>query len=314
MTRRVLVTGASGFVARALFALRPQGFEFVAVSRQAVEPGAGEWKHGPSLSASADWRALLAGVDAVVHLAGRVHLVDGGDPALYSVENSDGTAKLAQDALSAGVSHFIFMSTAKVLGDESGSAALAEDAIPRPPDPYAASKFAAERVLGELAGPMKLTVLRPPLVYGPGVRANFRALLAAVEAGVPLPFASIRNRRSLIGVDNLASAIIACLESNGRERRTYHVTDGPALSTPALVTAVAAALGKRPRLFPFPPALLEHCGKILGRGETVKRLTRSLELDDSFIRADLGWRAPRTLDEGLAETARWYLSLREGGG
>ncbi len=312
VTRRVLVTGAGGFVARALLSANPVGFEYVTASRRGDVGIEGvPWRRSPDLSASADWESVLDGIDSVVHLAGRVHLAPDKDISAYFAENFDGTVKLAQDAIAAGVRRFVYLSTAKVLGDESGAVPFAEDAIAHPEGPYAASKLAAEQGLCGLRGRMQITILRPPLVYGPGVKANFLALLAAVARGVPLPLASIHNRRSLIGVDNLVTAIIACLESPKAAGRTYFVTDGPPLSTPDLVRAIASALGKPPRLFAFPPRLLESCGAVVGRAETVKRLTRSLELDDQAIRSELGWRAAHTFDAGIAETARWYQSLTQ---
>ncbi|MSP98689.1 MAG: NAD-dependent epimerase/dehydratase family protein [Betaproteobacteria bacterium] len=314
VTRRVLVTGGSGFVARALFSLKPAGLEYVAASRQLVELGEVPWRRSPDLGPTADWRQALEGVDMVIHLAGRVHLAADADPAPYFIENRDGTIKLARDASDAGIGRFLFVSSAKVLGDESGASPLDEQAVARPADNYAASKLAAERALVALGGRMKITILRPPLVYGAGVKANFLALLAAVARGAPLPLASVENRRSLIYVDNLAAAILACLESSVAAGRTYHVTDGAPVSTPDLVRAIAAALERPARLFAFPPRILEACGTVLGRGDTVKRLTRSLELDDTAIRTELGWRAPCSFDAGIAATVRWYQSMSEEAG
>jgi nucleoside-diphosphate-sugar epimerase len=300
------VSGASGFVARALLAAKPSSGSYVAASR--LDPGiAGvEWRLSPGLSGEADWKVVLEGIDVVVHLAGRVHLPAGGDASPYFMENSDGTAKLARDAASAGVRRFVFLSSAKVLGDESGPAPLLESAPTCPGDPYTASKLEAERALAALGGGMQVTVIRPPLVYGPGVRANFLALFTAVARGVPLPLEGINNRRSLVYVENLASAIGACIESPAAAGRTYNVTDGAAVSTPQLVRAIASALGRQPRLFSIPPRLLEACGGLLGRAETVKRLTRSLELDDKAIRAELRWQPPSTFETGIGRTARWY--------
>lgn len=309
MIRRVLVTGASGFVARALFSRKLPAYDYVAASRHPVLFDQTAWTKSPNLSGSADWGAALEGVDCVIHLAGRAHLGRDSASSSYFVENCEGTIKLALDANVAGVRHFVFLSSAKVLGDESGPVALAESAPARPGDPYAASKLAAEEELRRLSGDMRVTILRPPLVYGPGVKANFLALLSAVARGIPLPLASIRNRRSLIGVDNLASAIFACVESPGSEGRTFNVTDGAPLSTPDLVRSIASALGKPSRLFAFPSKLLEACGAAIGRQETIKRLTRSLELDDSAIRAELGWRGARTFSAGIADTAKWYEAL-----
>jgi len=312
VTRRILVTGASGFVARALLAGRFTNDEYVAASRRAAGVEGIAWRCSPALSGTADWRGVLEGIDVVVHLAGRVHLAAGGDASAYLAENCEGTLKLARDAAAAGVQRFVFLSSAKVLGDESGATPLAEDAPARPGDPYAVSKLAAEQGLAGLGGAMRVTVVRPPLVYGPGVRANFLALFSAVARGVPLPLAGIRNRRSLVGVDNLAAAIAACIESPAAAGRTYNVTDGSPVSTPQLVRSIAAALGRPPCLFSVPPGVLEACGALLGRGETVKRLTRSLELDDNAIRAELKWRPVRTFEAGIAQTAQWYMSRASG--
>ena len=290
---------------------KPTCHEYVSISRRPVAFERVAWRPSPDLSESADWRLALDGIDSVVHLAGRVHLAPDRDSAAYFSENCAGTIKLAEDAIAVGVRRFVYLSSAKVLGDESGAIPLAEDAPARPGDSYAASKLAAEQGLCGLRGRMQITILRPPLVYGPGVKANFLALLSAVARGVPLPLASIHNRRSLIGVDNLATAIVACLESPKAAGRTYFVTDGPPLSTPDLVRAIASALGKPPRLFAFPPRLLESCGAVVGRAETVKRLTRSLELDDQAIRSELGWRPAHTFDAGIADTVRWYQSLTQ---
>ncbi|MBI3715414.1 MAG: NAD-dependent epimerase/dehydratase family protein [Betaproteobacteria bacterium] len=306
MKRRVLVTGATGFVARALLSEKSANCAFVASSRRPLDVDGVEWRRSPSLSASADWKPLLEGIDSVVHLAGRVHRPSDQDLSAYHAENCDGTTKLARDAIASGARRFVFLSTSKVLGEESGPDALAETSQARPGGAYAESKLSAERSLAELRGSLQIAVLRPPLVYGPGVKANFLALLSAVDRGLPLPLASIRNRRSLIGVDNLASAIIACLDSPRAAGRTFHVTDGVARSTPELVRAIASALGRPARMFPFPPALLEACGALIGRGDTVRRLTRSLELDDRAIRTEIGWRAPRTFENGIGETVRWF--------
>lgn len=309
LNQRVLVTGGSGFVASALLLSTSAGIGFVAASRRSVRMEGVEWRTSPDLGPSAEWRPLLEGVDCVVHLAGRAHLPPGAEASPYFVENCDGSLKLARDARAAGIKRFVYLSTAKVLGDESSAAPLAEDALARPGDPYAASKLAAEQALATVGGPMAVTILRPPLVYGPGVKANFLALLSAVARGTPLPLASIRNRRSLIGVDNLASAILACLKPDASSGGTYNVTDGTPVSTPDLVRALAAALQRPAQLFAFPPRLLEVGGALLGRVETVKRLTRSFEIDDRAIRRELGWEAPNAFDEGIAATARWYQGL-----
>lgn len=287
-------------------------YEYVAISRKSVSIPEVEWRRGPVLSRFANWKPLLSKIDCVVHLAGRVHLSDQENSAAYIEENCNGTLKLAQDAVEAGVQKFIFISSAKVIGEET-HAPLDEAAPACPSDPYALSKYTAEKALSALKGDIALTILRPPLVYGPEVRANFLALLSAIAVGVPFPLASVRNRRSFICVHNLVSAILACIESPNAAGRIFNVTDGKSASTPELIRLIAKELGQPSRLFAFPPFLLEKFGEFLGRGETIKRLTRSLELDDSSIRRELGWREVRTLEEGIAETAQWYLGRPDSG-
>jgi nucleoside-diphosphate-sugar epimerase len=306
MTRRVLVTGASGFIARALFSGTPAGYELIAASRRPVPYRNIEWRCSPELSAAADWAPVLQGIDSVVHLAGRTRVLRSTEAAACYSENCDGTHKLAKDAIAAGVTQFVFMSTGKVLGDQSSDLPLSEGSRERPEDAYAASKLGAEQALADLRGGIDLTILRPPLVYGPGVKANFLALFSAVARGIPLPLGSIRNRRSLVGVDNLASAIFACLAAPEAAGRTFHVTDGTAISTPDLVDEIARALGTKPRLFDFPAGALEAAAALIGRAGTAKRLTRSLEFDDSAIRSELGWKAVASLRVGLEQTAKWY--------
>lgn len=313
MIPRVLVTGANGFVAGAVLADRPANVEFVAASRSPPKNSGVEWRRSPALSDTADWKPLLEGIDSVVHLAGRVHLPSDANSSAYQIENCDGTLKLARDAAAMGVTRFVFLSTAKVLGDESGAVALDESASCRPADAYAVSKHLAEQGLQVTGNRLRVLILRPPLVYGPGVRANFLSLMSAVNRGLPLPLASIQNKRSFIGVGNLVSAILTSLNSHAVSGRIFHVSDGAPHSTPELVKAIAAALGRPSRLIPFPPALLEACAMAMGQGETVKRLTRSLELDDTAFRTEFGWRELKTFEEGVAETARWYLDRSRSG-
>jgi nucleoside-diphosphate-sugar epimerase len=188
------------------------------------------------------------------------------------------------------------MSSVKVLGEETPREPFDESSLPAPQDPYARAKADAEQELRAVSG-LALTIMRPPLVYGPGVKANFLALLRAIARGWPLPLASIQNRRSFIYAGNLADAAARCLESPLAAGRTYGVTDGAPLSTPALCRALGAALGRPARLFPFPPVLLP-----------VGKLTRSLVVDDSALRRELDWRPPHSAEEGSRFTAGWFLT------
>ena len=238
----------------------------------------------PALVArSHEIRATIDGCDAVVHLANIAHTA--ANPADLQRVNVDGTRQQAEQAAAADVRRFVYLSSVKAAA---------------PDDAYGRAKLAAERALAQVSGP-EVVVLRPPLVYGSGVKANFLALMRAIARGWPLPFASIENRRSLIYVGNLCDAIIRCLEAPQAAGRTYLVSDGLPVSTPQLCRALGDALGRPARLFPFPARLLE-----LYPG--LRRLTRSLEVDDSAIRSELGWRPPYTFEEGLRATAEWYLT------
>jgi nucleoside-diphosphate-sugar epimerase len=292
---RVLVTGAEGFVGTHLCVrLVAEGFEVRPVTRSS---------HG-DLARIGDPDSLLEGVEALVHLANVAHRV--ADLGLLDAVNALGTQRLARAARRAGVRRFVYLSSAKVYGEDSGVMPYSESGAPAPLDAYGRSKLAAESALRSEYGAAGLVVLRPPLVYGPGVKANFLVLLRAVERGLPLPLASINNRRSLLGVGNLADAILACLRAPQADGRTYNVTDGAAVSTPQLVRAIAAAFGRPARLLPFPPRLLDLAGALVRHGDGVRRLTGSLTLDDTAIRRDLAWQPPQSFAAGLDQTVQWY--------
>lgn len=302
----VLLTGARGFVGRAAAArLAADGYSLRrAVRRQAADGETAVGDIGPDT----DWRPLVAGCDAVVHLAARVHVMNdpAADPlAEFRRTNTAATLNLARQAAAAGVRRFVFMSSIKVQGE---SGVFSEADPPSPGDPYARSKWEAEQGLQALAAEsgMELAVLRPPLVYGPGVGANFLRLLRAVDRGLPMPFGAIANRRSLIYLGNLVDALALCVRHAGIRRSAYLVSDGEAVSTPELVRRIAAALGVPPRLLPVPPALMRLAGRLTGKAPEVARLLGSLALDDGAIRRDLGWAPPFSLDDGLAATAAWY--------
>ena len=277
---RVVVTGASGFIGRAVVpALRARGHAVVALERAAIG----------DIAAVTDWSPHLSGADAVVHLAALAHARGVVEAQLRAV-NVEAALAIGKAAAAAGA-RMLLMSSAKVLGEETKDAAFDESSPLAPQDAYGRAKAEAETALRAVPG-LALTVLRPPLVYGPDVKANFLALLRAIAHGWPLPLASIENRRSLVGVGNLADAVIRCLETPQAAGRTYGVTDGSPLSTPALCRAIGAALGRPARLFAFPPALLEFA-------PSMRKLTRSLVVDDSAIRRELGWAPPQPFEKGL---------------
>jgi UDP-N-acetyl-alpha-D-quinovosamine dehydrogenase len=307
----LLVTGASGFVGRALC-------DSLAASGRAPRRGLRRSPAGTpdaigvgDIGPDTQWASALDGVRCVVHLAARTHVLreSAADPlAEYRRINVLGTERLAREAAAAGVRRFVFLSSVKVNGERTAANPYAEDDTPRPEDAYGVSKLEAEQALARLAAETRLevVVLRPPLIYGPGVKGNFLRLMDVVARGVPLPLASVANRRSLIYVGNLVEAITRAIDAPQAAGRTYLVSDGEDVSTPELLRGIARALGARSRIFSCPPLLLRIAGRLSGRGAEIARLTGSLQVDGARIRRELGWTPGFRLEEGLAETARWY--------
>lgn len=257
------------------------------------------------------WDAALRDVETVIHLAARTHVMrdTAADPyAEYRRVNVLGTQTLALAAASAGVRRFVFLSSIKVNGEQTTNEPYTEQDVPHPEDLYGITKWEAEQVLLAAAATsrMETVVLRPPLVYGAGVKGNFLSLMRAIDHGMPLPFASIHNHRSLLYVGNLVDAITLCVEHPAAAGRTYLLADDEAVSTPDLVRNIASALGRSARLLPFPPPLLKLAGATLGRSAAVARLIGSLQIDGGRIRQELGWRPHHDMAGGLAQTARWY--------
>ena len=317
LNKRVLVTGANGFVGQAVCArLLKDGHAVTAAVRSAdrrADDGAIPLPTGPI--ETADWPRIVAGHCAVIHLAARVHRVgEDAEPArdAYLRENRDATVALARAAAAAGVARLVFVSTIKVCGEATTDRPFDGNCPPSPSDPYAESKWAAEQALREIetATGMEIAIVRPPLVYGPGVGANFLKLIRLVDRGLPLPLASIRNRRSLVYVGNLADLIVRCLEHPSAAGQTFMASDGEDLSTPALIARIAAALEVEPRLWPCPPSLLRAGATLLGRRGAADRLLGSLQVDASAAAALLGWQPPWSSAEGLAATAVWYRQQR----
>jgi len=305
---KALVTGANGFIGRAVIErLRRDGCAVRAAIRKNsdmlppdVERTAGD------LHPDRDWSDSLRGVDLVIHLAARVHVMaeTAADPLdEFRRVNVDGTISLARSAADAGVRRFVYVSTLKVNGEAGRFTETSEAA---PADPYAQSKHEAELALRQIAKERRLEVviIRPPLVYGPGVRANFRALMRAIARGVPLPLGAIRNQRSLIGIDNLVDFIVTCLTHPAEANETFLVTDGEDLSTPDLVRRLAKAMGRPARLFPIPPSVLRFGAALCGRQNIADRLLESLQADISKARTRLSWSPPVGVDEALIRAAQ----------
>jgi UDP-glucose 4-epimerase len=302
---RVLVTGANGFVGVALCGhLHAHGHEVVPAVRRGSAL-AGEVVVG-DVGGTTDWRSALAGCNAVIHLAARVHVMHdtAQDPqALYRATNTDATLNLARQAAQVGVKRFVFISTIKANGEGRDAPYLESDA-PAPEAAYAISKWEAEQGLLKIAQEtgLEVVILRPPLVYGPEVKANFSRLMQTVQKGWPLPLGAIRNRRSLLYLGNFVDAIRVCVEHPAAAGQTFLLDDGQPVSTPELIRAVARAMGRPARLLAVPVRLLEFAGALLGKRAAVARLTGSLWVDSSFIRSRLGWTPPYSMEAGLAAT------------
>ncbi len=311
---RVLVTGANGFVGSVLCrGLAEAGHAPRAAVRQII-PGS----LGPDtavcvgdIDGNTDWSQALRGIDCVVHLAARTHVMrdTAANPlGEYRLINVAATRRLAEQAVAAGVQRFIFASSIKVNGERTADKPVSEQDEPHPEDAYGVSKWEAEQALRAAAdSSMETVVLRLPLLYGPGVKGNFLSLLRAIDRGWPLPFAAVHNRRSLLYVGNLVDAIILCLDHPAAGGKTYLLADDDGISTPDLVRGIARALGKPARLFPFPPVLLKIAGAVAANSGAVSRLLGSLLVDSGKIRGELGWRPRCDMARGLEDTARWYL-------
>jgi nucleoside-diphosphate-sugar epimerase len=309
---RVLVTGASGFLGQALSRrLRSDGYLVTALSRHAPTAFGESWIQ---VKRYEDSGLLLAGLDCVVHLAARVHIMNDAvlDPlAEFRAANVDLSLQLARQAAQAGVHRFIFISSVKVNGEETADEHpfTAED-VPRPQDPYGVSKMEAEQALRSLAEQtgMELVIIRPPLVYGPGVRANFENLLHVVSRGVPLPLGALQNRRSLVALDNLVALITCCVCHPKAAGQTFMVSDDEDLSTPDLIRRIAKAMNRPARLIKVPFWVLQMLGKLTGKSSAIQRLCGNLQVDISKTKAVLGWRPPIGVDEGLRRAAVQWRS------
>ena len=306
----ILVTGATGFVGgavvRRLLADDALGGVVAAVRRSdlAWPLGVVQAQVG-DLTPSTDWSVALKGVFGVVHCAARVHVMkDAATDPLdeYRRVNVQGTLNLARQAAAAGVRRFVFVSSIKVNGEatQPGHPFTADD-VPAPLDPYGVSKVEAEQGLRELEvrTGMEVVIVRPPLVYGQGVKANFAAMMRWLARGVPLPLGSIKNMRSMVARDNLVDLLVTCLTHPSAARQTFLVSDGEDVSTTDLLRRTGLAMGKSARLLPVPPGLLQFAAAMLGKRGVAQRLCGSLQVDIEKTRRVLGWQPPLSLDQGL---------------
>ncbi|MDC3409995.1 SDR family oxidoreductase [Alphaproteobacteria bacterium] len=313
---KTLVTGASGFIGQSLCSnLLAQDHEVRAAVRFAdsipsvkgfdvVEVG--------EVGAQTDWSSALAGVDCVFHCAARAHVIHETDVdslAAYRAVNVEGTLRLAEQAAALNVQRFVFLSSVKVNGEQTklGAPFLLSD-VPAPEDPYGVSKWEAEQALWSVSAQtgLEVVVVRPPLVYGPGVKGNLLRLLRWVARGVPLPLQSVHNQRSLVGLSNLVDLLLRFAEHPNAAGHTFLVSDGHDLSTPQLIRLMAEGMNQPARLLPVPVALLQVGGSLLSKRDEVERLVGSLQVDSRHNQALFIWTPRLSVEDGVREMARWY--------
>ncbi|ATX80272.1 Nucleoside-diphosphate-sugar epimerase [Mariprofundus aestuarium] len=312
---KVLVTGSTGFVGSAVVHQLSvaSGQSVVAGLRQPTTKLAGHVEQVVmgDLLASTDYGNAFESVDVVIHTAARVHVMsdDSSDPlAEYRKVNVDGTLNLARQAAQAGVSRFIYISSIKVNGESTEDRPFTPDDVISTNDPYGLSKWEAEQglfALAEVSG-MEVVVIRPPLIYGPGVKANFLRMIQWVQKGVPLPLGAVKNRRSLIALDNLVSFIIHCIDHPKASNEVFLISDGEDVSTTDLLKKAARAFGKQARLIPVPVGLMCFVASLLGKKDIADRLFGSLQIDSSKARNLLRWNPVINMDEQLKKTVEGW--------
>lgn len=302
---KILVTGASGFVGKSLIAhLLSQGHPVrAAVRSQSTEINGAEVVTVGEIDGDTDWAEALKHVDAVIHLAARVHVMNEhsiNPLAEFRKVNVGGTRRLADSAAKAGIKRFIYVSSVKVNGEQT-RLPFTELDEPNPQDAYGISKWEAEQVLNKISVEtgMDIVIIRPPLVYGAGVKGNFAQMMNILKKGIPLPFASVKNLRSLIYVENLVDALILCATHSKAVGQTYLVSDGQDVSIPDLLRKLSDAMGKPAKLLPCSPIFMRLAGRLFGMSDQVDKLVGSLQVDSRKIRRELGWKPRFTLDEGL---------------
>jgi len=313
---RILVTGATGFVGRFLCpVLTARGHQVTAAVRHVPEiaiEGAEKTIVVGDIGPDTDWSEALSGQAAIIHLAGRSHVMNdrqSTSEALYHKVNVVGTSILAEAAVKEGIRKFIFLSSVKAMAERSKGEALTETTPPRPEDAYGRTKLEAEQALLKVASSSAMTVvnLRTPLVYGPGVKANLLRLITACDQRLPLFLESVSNKRSLVFLGNLTDALACVVEAEGLSTETFLVSDGEAVSTPELIRRISKALGRAPRLLPVPVWALTLAGTLTGKSQALDRLTGSLVIDDRKLRDVVGWTPPFNMLQGLNQTAEWFF-------
>lgn len=314
----ILITGANGFVGQHLGAfLIKRGHQVVAATRResaTIEYMPAKIVPVGEVDVNTDWSAALYGVEVVIQLAARAHVMQeqAADPlTAFRQVNTMGTMRLAQQAVEAGVKRIVYLSSVGVNGRSTTTHLFTEDAPAAPEEPYAQSKWEAEQQLLTLSAHtgLEVSIIRPCLVYGPGAPGNFLRLLGLVAKALPLPLASIHNRRSLVGIQNLCSLIELCTHHPRAAGEVFLVSDGHDISTPELMRLLAKMMSRPCRLWPFPTSFLAIASKLLGQQGVWERLAGSLQVDISKARQQLGWEPPVSLEQGLADTVDWYQKI-----
>jgi nucleoside-diphosphate-sugar epimerase len=316
MASKVLITGSGGFIGSYLLENlnKSHAFEVHAVFHHALPTPSGASSFIiADLSSKDVWPQAISGIEVVIHTAARVHVMreTAADPLVaFRRVNVEGTLNIARQAAAAGVKRFVFLSSIKVNGEMSrpGQAFTAQD-NPAPRDPYGVSKMEAESGLYNISREtgMEVVVIRPPLVYGPGVKGNFRKMLQLLDWGIPLPLGAIINLRSFVALDNLIDLLVTCIHHPAAANKAFMVSDGEDLSTPELFRKLAAAMGKRAHLFLVPPAILNAAADAIGKPQIAQRLCGFLQVDISKTKEMLGWTPIMSVEKGFKKTARWYL-------
>ena len=314
----IAITGANGFLGDALLRKLCQ-YEVIALVRKRpfIQLAEVKDKTCGDLSPLQVWDNLLLGVDVVIHTAARVHSMHerSSSDMGFRRTNVEGTLNLARQAANLGVKRFIFLSSVKVNGELSndGEPFLAEN-TPKPEDAYGVSKMEAELGLYQISNEtdMEVVCIRPPLIYGPGVKGNFMVLLRWLQSGIPLPLGAVHNRRSLVAIDNLVDLIVTCIDHHAAADQTFLVSDDKDLSTTELLRLMGSALDRPTRLIPLPSKLLQLGAKLFGKEEITQRLLGNLQVDISKTKGLLSWSPPLTVEEGLKKTADWYHKQRMG--
>jgi nucleoside-diphosphate-sugar epimerase len=312
---RILVTGAFGFIGTELCnALTQRGCHVRKGTRAKNARNLEDTFEIGNIGPETNWEPALKDIDAVVHLAARVHVMNekSTDPSKdFGLVNVLGTEKLANSAVKAGVKRFIFLSTVKVNGEFSrrDSSGFTEQDFPNPQDAYAVSKWETEQLLNRISqkSNLEVVIVRSPLVYGPGVKANYLRLMKYIEMGLPLPFKSVKNLRSYVSLTNLVDFLILCLENQNVAGETFLVSDNEDISTAQLIQKISYQMNRIIRLYPFPIVMLKVCAYLIGKQAAIDRLCGDLQVDISKAKKQMGWIPPYSIDIGIKDTVNWYL-------